>query len=69
MKQILRTLTYLLYIALNDCVWKMTRVDIDNQSRIVAYFEPKKRRCLACSKCGTLARHQCLSMQEHRASH
>ena len=45
MKQILRILTKLIYIALNDCAWKMTRVSIENQNRIIAYFEPKKRRC------------------------
>ena len=69
MKQILHTLTKLLYMGLNDCAWKITRISIENQCRIIAYFEPKKRRCLACSKCGTLARHQCLSVREHLALH
>ena len=50
MKERLRIFTDLLYTALNDCAWKMPRVSIENQSRIVAYFELKKRQRLACSK-------------------
>ena len=69
MKQKLRTLTRALYILLDDCQWKMTHITIENTYRIIAIFEPKRKRHLKCSCCGIQAKHQHLGVREHRALH
>lgn len=69
MKQIPHILTRLLYISLNDPAWKITRIAVENNCRIIATFEAKKRRRLACSKCGVLAIPKYYRKREHQALH
>ena len=69
MKQKLRTLTRALYILLDDCQWKMTHITVENGYRIIAIFEPKRKRHLTYSCYGIQAKHQYLGVREHRAFH
>ena len=47
----------------------MTHITIENTYRIIAIFEPKRKRHLKCSCCGIQAKHQYLGVREHRALH
>ena len=50
MKQIQQILTELLYIPLHDPAWEMTSTRIENNCRVVAIIELKRKHRLACSK-------------------
>ena len=46
-----KLLTSPLYILLHDCARKMPQITIENRYRIIAIFEPKRKRHLTCSCC------------------
>jgi len=54
---------------LQDSAWKRTAIRVENNCRVVAVFEPKKRQRLACSKCGVLAIPKSYAEREHHALH